>query len=202
MKTYLSTLFLVIAISLSACSSITGDEDGLGDINFYSLTALTSKNSNDSSLRIGIGPIEIPRLLTRPQIVSRKNNTEIHISEKHQWGGSFKEELIQAISDNLSSLLKTDNIEKFPWKFSFKPKYQVRINIEQLDGQKGKNIVLKARWRLLKNNKEILVKRTVINTPISGNSYAAYVEAQSNALINLSKKISKQISSQVFRQVK
>ena len=175
---------------LTACSSLTGSSDaGLGGTRFYSLSSLPPAIVNPNPLRIGIGPVKIPRLLNRPQIISRKNQSEIEMAEFHQWGGSYKEELIQALSDNLSSLLKTENIEQYPWKISFKPHYQVRINIERFDGQLGKNVVLKARWRLLKNNQEILVKRAVINTPVANNSYNAYVSAQSKALITLSKRI-------------
>ena len=186
----------ILAIVLTSCSSINGKtEEGLGGTHFYSLTALQASSNNSSSLRIGVGPIEIPRLLNRPQIISRKNETEIKMAESHQWGGSFKEELIQAITDNLSSLQKTDNIEQYPWKFSFKPNYQVRIDIERFDGELGKDIVLKARWRLLKNKREILVKRTLIRTPISpaNKSYNSYVKALSNTLITLSRQISAQI---------
>ena len=178
---------------LNACSGIGENNDNLGKIHFYSLNALPASNSNQSRLKIGVGPVEIPRLLNRPQIVSRKNETEIQMSESHQWGGSFKEELIQSLTDNFSALLETDNIEQYPWKFSFKPDYQIRINIERLDGQKGKSVYLKARWRLLKKNKEILVKHTNINTPVSGNNYAAYVKALGNALVILSKQIAKHI---------
>jgi len=190
---FITILFLGLLISQSSCSSISGDSDVVGDTHFYSLSSLPPTSNNQSNLKIGVGPIEIPRLLNRPQIISRKSDTEIQMSESHQWGGSFKEELIQSITDNLSSILKTDNIEQYPWKFSFRPKYQIRINIERFDGQVSKNILLKARWRLIKNNKEILVKRSVISTPVSGNSYAAYVKAQSKTLIALSKQISKQI---------
>lgn len=191
MKSYLSrVLILFLLFNLNSCSSIGGDSDGLGKTHFYSLSALPSKDNQQSALKIGVGPIEIPRLLNRPQLVSRKSSSEILMSELHQWGGSFKEELIQSLTDNLSSLLKADNIEQYPWKFSFKPRYQVRINFERFDGQLGKAVILKARWRLLKNNKEILVKRTIIRTPVTNKTYIAYVVAQSKALIALSKEIS------------
>lgn len=201
MKPFLKFIFptLLIVTLSSACSSIKGKADsteGLGGTHFYSLTALKPTGENQSKLRIGIGPIEIPRLLNRPQIISRRNETEINMAELNQWGGSFKEELIQAITDNISSLQKTDNIEQYPWKFSFHPNYQVRIDIERFDGELGKYILLKARWRLLKDKHEILVKRAVINTPISdGKSYNSYVKAQSKALITLSKQISMQIKN-------
>lgn len=180
-------------IGVSACSNSSGIEgNSVGSTRFYALSSLAPSGSNNK-LRIGVGPIEIPRLLNRPQIISRKNSTEILISEQHQWGGSYKEELIQTLTDNLSSLLKTENIERYPWKFGFKPLYQVRIDIERFDGQVGKSVVLKARWRLLKNNKEILVKRAIINTPVSGASYNDYVKSQSKSLITLCQKIAKHI---------
>jgi len=182
---------------LTACST-TSSKDGqnnLGGTHFYSLSSLPPEAALNNKLRIGVGPLEIPRLINRPQIVSRKDDTEIIMAELHQWGGSHKEELIQVISDNLSSLLGTEKIEQYPWKFAFKPAYQVRINIERFDGELGKNITLKARWRLIQNNKEVLVKRAVIQSKINGKGYNAYVKAQSQALKDLSQQIAQQIKT-------
>jgi uncharacterized lipoprotein YmbA len=186
----------LIMTSLNACSSVLNTSDSaLGGTHFYSLVALApiKSTTNKSQLHIGVGPVEIPRLLNRPQIISRKDNTEIFMAEKHQWGGSYKEELIQALTDNLSNLLNTDNIEQYPWKFSFKPAYSVRVNIERFDGQLGKSVTLKARWRLYKNNQEIKVKRSSITLAIKDNSYSAYVKAQSQALAQLSESIASKI---------
>ena len=198
MKHTLQWLFSIsLIVGLSACggTSMTLGNAGknLGGTRFYSLTSLSPTATNNSTKRIGVGPLSIPRLLNRPQIITRKNNTEIDMAEMHQWGGSYKEELMQVMIDNLSTLLKTENIEEYPWKFSFKPHYQVRIDIERFDGQIGKNVILKARWRLLNNNKEILVKRAFITTAVTGNSYNHYVKAQSETLAIFSRKIADEI---------
>ena len=184
-------LFLALLSILASCSN--SSTDASAGTRFYSLSSLAPGNASNENLRIGVGPIEIPRLINRPQIISRKNDTEIIMAEAHQWGGSHKEELIQVITDNLSSLLKTEKIEQYPWKFAFKPNYQVRINIERFDGELGKSITLKARWRLLKNKKEILVKRAVINTKTQGATYSDYVKALSQALKVFSRKIANNI---------
>jgi len=191
----LTLLFSFALISLSGCAS-TFDvlTSPISDQpRFYALSSLPPSNANNKNLRIGVGPLEIPRLLNRPQIVSRKNSAEVIMSEQHQWGGSYKEELIQTLTDNLSSLLKTENIEVHPWKFSFKPAYQVRINIERFDGEVGKSVTLKARWRLLRSNKEILVKRAVIETAVKGKSYTDYIKAHSQTLATFSQQIAKHI---------
>ena len=196
MKNKISLLWVSLLLtSISACSSVLNTNDSaLGDTHFYSLVALAPlSTATKSQLRIGVGPVEIPRLLNRPQIISRKDNTEILMAEKHQWGGSYKEELIQALTDNLSKLLNTDNIEQYPWKFSFKPTYSVRVNIERFDGQLGKSVTLKARWRLYKGTQEVLVKRSVIKQTVKGRGYSSYVKAQSLALARLSKNIVKQL---------
>ena len=192
------TILLPLLFILSACS---GTDSGvgagsIGGTRFYSLSApLSASSSITNKLSVGIGPVEIPRLLNRPQIVSRKDNTEIIIAEKHQWGGSYKEELIKALTDNFSSLLKTERIEEYPWKSTFKPNYQVRIDVESFDGQIDKSVVLNARWRLVQNNKELIVKRAVIEVlvPIASQgstaSYSAYVKAQSQAISRLCQEI-------------
>jgi hypothetical protein len=196
MKLLSIALLLFISLLISACSSVTGSKDN-GGTRFYSLYSMpTSTKAKTSKLRIGVGQLEIPRLLNRPQIVSRKNNTEVIMAENHQWGGSYKEELLQTLTDNLSTLLHTNNIQKYPWQLSYKPHFQVRIAIERFDGELGKSVTLKARWNLLKDNREILIKQTIINTQIKGNSYNDYVKAQSQTLISLSKKISQAIAKE------
>ena len=191
-------IFLPLLITLVACSGSDTSLGGgsIGDTRFYSLsTPVVTSADNSNTLSIGIGPVEIPRLLNRPQIVSRKDNTEIIIAEDHQWGGSYKEELIKALTDNFSSLLKTERIEEYPWKSSFKPSYQVRIDIESFDGEVNKSVILNARWRLVKNNKELLVKRAIIEVPVvtagqtSTSTYGRYVKAQSEAINRLTLEI-------------
>jgi uncharacterized lipoprotein YmbA len=198
MKTYSLLPTLLLILLTSACTTLqeegsSGVVSNLGGTRFYSLSSLPPATQAHSKLRLGIGPLQIPRLLNRPQIISRKNSNEINMAELHQWGGSLREEMIQVMTDNLSALLKTDRIEQYPWKFAFKPHYQVRIHIERLDGTLGKNVILKARWRLLKNNKELLSKRAVINTTINGKTYGDYVKAQSKALETLSRQIADRI---------
>ncbi len=197
-KSIIQILFLFALSNLTAaCTNTFSDanQGNLGGTHFYSLDSLSPSTTANNKLRIGVGPLEIPRLINRPQIISRKNKTEINMAELHQWGGSHREELIQVITDNLSSLLNTENIEQYPWKFAFKPTYQIRINIERFDGELGKSVTLRARWRLIQGKKEVLVKRAVITTKTKGSGYNAYVAAQSEALKIFSQQISQQIKA-------
>jgi uncharacterized lipoprotein YmbA len=184
-KNIVSLLLWLVCISLlTACSS------SKNTTRFYSLTDLAQQVQKDRpQLSIGVGPVHIPRLLRRPQLVLRKNKTEVSLVELHQWGGSLREDILSSLSRNLSTLLGSDRIERYPWKNTQRPQYQVRINIEQLDGDLGKTVNLKARWSLLKNNKPILRKHSDIKVKVQGNDYNAYVTAQSQALYQLAQAI-------------
>lgn len=191
------SLILLSASVLSACSMLGGsDEEGLGGTRFYSLTPLalsSATKAKDPELRIGVGPIGLSRLLRRPQIITRKSATEIAMAEKHQWGGILKEDLSRTLTDNFSGILGTENIEQYPWKHSFKPKYHVRIDIDQLDGKLGQTVTLKARWRLMRGREEINVENSTITTKVNGGDYNAYVAAQSESLRQLTVLIAEQM---------
>ena len=180
------TPFLLIVLStlLSSCSI------GKTSSRFYSIAPLAVQTSHARpNLSLGVGPIQIPRLLRRPQLIVRKSPTEIDLVEEHQWGGSLREDLSNAFTDNLAILLGTEHVETYPWKHNTKPTYQVRINIEQLDGDLGKTVTLKARWRLLQNNRVIKVKHPTIQVAVKGKDYNAYVKAQSEVIYRLSQEI-------------
>ncbi|MCK5725401.1 MAG: membrane integrity-associated transporter subunit PqiC [Thiotrichaceae bacterium] len=181
------TIFMV-SLLLVACSSLGGKKTST---RFYSISPIVKTIGNNPRLSLGIGPIRIPVLLRRPQIISRISNNELKVSEQHHWAGSLREDISQALIDNIASLSGTSNVEKFPWKRSFKPNYQVRVQIEKLDGQVGGNITLKARWWLRKGNagKDFWSEQAVLQVTSKGDNYSHYVEAQSEAVFQLSKRI-------------
>ena len=187
-KITLLLAFIFLVTFLASCSSNSKAT------RFYSIAPLAHQAQvSKANLRVGIGPVQIPRLLRRPQLVIRKNQTEVDLIEGHQWGGSLREDLVNAFSDNLAVLLDTENVEHYPWKHSFKPNYQVRINIEQLDGDLGKTVTLKARWRLMQASRVLMVKHPTIQVRVKGTDYNAYVKAQSEAVYRLSKEIANHI---------
>lgn len=179
---------ILLLITLLGCSAETKGT------RFYSLTALAEPTAQTNpNLKIGIGPVYIPRTLKRPQIVTRKNQTELALAEEHQWVGSLREDIIQVLGENLSIQLGTNQVEAFPWKQSFRPDYQIRVHIEQLDGELGKQVTLKARWRLIKRGQAQKAEFSQISVPVKGQDYNAYVQAQSEALYRLSGKITERL---------
>jgi len=195
-KTLTMMSLLLTIVVLTGCSSITSG----GDTRFYSLSALAEvKQQSARQLRLGIGPVKLPRLLKHPQIITRKNRHEIKMAEEHQWGGSLKEDVTQVVADNLAQLLGTKQVEHFPWKQRFKPDYQVRIKIQQLDGELGGKAVLKARWwlRVANAGNDKLAEHSQYSVRVKGSDYASYAAALSELLRQLSAEIAGHIRAEV-----
>lgn len=187
---------VIIKLSVIAClvlglQACTANSQGT---RFYSLVALSPiTQTPQPDLKIGVGPIYLPRALKRPQLVIRKNATELTLAEDHQWVGSLREDVMRIMSENLANALGTARIEAYPWKQSFRPHYQIRLNIERLDGELGKSVTLKARWRLIKQKKIQKVQAFQVTIPTKGQQYNDYVRAQSQALTALTHAIQQSI---------
>ena len=62
-------------------------------------------------LTLGIGPIEMPDYLDRPQIVTQLGPNELHLGDFDQWAEPLGKTFMRTLSDNLASLLCDPYVE-------------------------------------------------------------------------------------------
>jgi uncharacterized lipoprotein YmbA len=181
---------LLVAFLLAACSSTP-------PVRFYNLNSLPSGQQENppvlpgEDIAIGVGPVEFPAFLDRPQIVTRKSQNQVEIAEFHRWASSLPGDFSRVLAKNISTLLPTDRMAVYPWDDTFSPTYQVKLDVEQFDGQLGERVFLRVIWSLVgqEGKKELVVRKTLIEEPVLTNDYNGLVEAQSNALATLSREI-------------
>lgn len=186
--------FLFVAFLLAGCSSTP-------PVRFYNLNSLPSGQQENPAailgddIAIGVGPVELPEYLNRPQIVTRKSQNQLEIAEFHRWAASFPRDFSRVLAKNISTLLPTDRVAVYPWGDGFSPTYQVRVNVEQFDGQLAEQVFLRVIWSLVgqEGKKELLVRKTLIEEPVLTDDYEGLVAAQSNALATLSREIAEEI---------
>ncbi len=156
-------------------------------------TAATSENG----VTVGIGPIELPEYLDRPQIVTRISKNELNLDEFGQWAEPLSHSFSRILAENLALLLSTERIFSYPWAASTRVDYQVTVEVTRFDGTPGDSVTLNARWAILKGGeKEVLVKKkSSYRQPTSGQGYEALVSAKSQALADLSREIADKIKA-------
>ena len=201
------TQVIPMGLMLVLCISFLGCQKNSPPISFYALTPITTSDvlsGGQQALKevtIGIGPITFPRTLQRPQIVTRPSPNRLELSEFHRWGGDLKQDFFNVLVQNISIIVGSNQVFKYPWSSAFEPKYRVTLDLNQFDGQLGESVLLNIIWEIKQGepgNETTEIKRFIIEQPVSGDDYNALVEAKSKAL----KKLSIEITDEIERQEK
>jgi uncharacterized lipoprotein YmbA len=182
--------FLLLVLFLAACSSTP-------PVAYYTLNTLPEMQQEiptavtDDTIAIGVGPVEFPKFLDRPQIVTRKSQHQIQVSEFNRWAGSFPGDFARVLAKNISILLPTDRVAVYPWGDQFSPTYQIKLEVEQFDGQLGESVVLAVTWMVTdqEGTNNLVVRKSRIEEAALDETYEALVEAKSNGLTTLSRTI-------------
>jgi len=188
---FYSTLFLMLAAAaLAGCARTQPSR-------FYVLTAVSEAETpvtgdfSRNGKTIGVGPVEIPSYLDRPQIVTRTGPHEIELAEFDKWAGTLKENTTTVLAENLSTLLSTDQVYVFPWRTGISIRYQVTIQILRFDAVPGEGVALDAHWVILGDDgrRMLLMRGSQVRQPVPGTGYNDIVAAESLALGRLSRDI-------------
>jgi len=183
-------VFILMVFLLTACSTTPA-------VRYYTLNPFSemqpdiSQTVSETTLAIGVGPVEFPRFLDRPQIVTRKSQQRIAVSEFHRWAGSFSEDFLRVLAKNISMLLPADRVVAYPWTDHFSPTYRIQLTVEQFDGRFGGDVVLNVTWSVWnqKDANKPVIRHTSVKEPLSTEDYDALVAAQSRAIATLSRAI-------------
>ncbi len=119
---------------------------------FYVLStqpAVETMETGGKPLAIGLGPLLLPDLLDRPQIVTRTHSNQVVLSEYHRWGGELEQELMRVLALNLMNRLGTQQIAFYPWSSQLPLDFQLSLRLFRLEGSPGRQAELEGIWRLL-----------------------------------------------------
>jgi uncharacterized lipoprotein YmbA len=191
-------------ISLSVLAVLTllaGCRSSTPPVEFYTLAPLITAAEaeklalQDQNLAIGVGPLNLPKIIDRPQIVTRVGPNKISVDEFHRWAGSVYEDFLRALTMNLSALLQTSMVVAFPWEDYFEPNYRVYLEVREFEGRLGQYAQLDITWAITGREPRdlLLVRKSSINETVQTEDYDAIVAAKSRILATLSRQIAQGI---------
>ncbi len=189
----LAVILAIAAIFLGGCRSQSP--------RFYTLNpipedqVISKRQSPARNAVIGIGPVKLADYLDQSMLITRTSDNQAEKAQFDRWVGSFKDNFINVLADNIGTLLSTDRIYLYPWRLSVPIDYQVVMDVVRFDGRLGDAAWLEARWSIFAGPEKKLLKvhRSNIREPVTGADYAALVSAQSQALAKLSQEIAESI---------
>lgn len=195
---------ILLCLSLAGCVGGTSAPTQFYMLNPVSQTALDpARASTSSTVRVSLDPVEVPEYLNRPQIVTHLDRSEYQLDEFNQWMEPLGDNLTRVIAENLSEILAADGIDILSMSRPVDTDYIVAVQILRMDGKRGRDVVLVARWSLFDqtDNSLSLTKRSVIQETVSDDTYQGFVLLQNRMIESLSREIADGIKPVVLQRV-
>ena len=172
---------------------------GSESVRYYVLNVSSTAPVSGAAIRdiaVGIGPVEFPEYLDRPQIVTRTSQNELYMADFDRWAESLKDNTIRVLAEDLATLLPSRRVVTYPWKRATPVDYQVTIQVSRFDRLEQGESVLAVRWRVLDGGGGELLSRTSTyrETP-SGPDYPATVAAMNRNLEAFGRDVAMSIGS-------
>ena len=178
----------LVATALAGCGSSP-------TANFYTLGAGAAPAQTAATYSIAVGPVTVPDVVDRPQLVVRAGANRVTIAELHRWAGPLKSEVPRVIAENLSQLLGTKQVSTYSQNAIGDAEYRVVVDIQRFDSALGEAVTIDALWSVRRASGEPSAGRSLVTEPAGGGGYDALVAAYSRALAAVSRDIAAAIRS-------
>ncbi|MHC1743648.1 MAG: membrane integrity-associated transporter subunit PqiC [Syntrophobacteraceae bacterium] len=159
-------------------------------------TPVMSPGSSRPDLAIVVGPVTVPELVDRPQIVLRVGVNEVRLDELDRWASSLQDEIAHAVAQNLMARLGTPHVTVAAQGAKSDAAYRVTVAVQRFESALGDSATLDALWTVRRAKEEAArTGRTTVSEPAAGKSLDGVVAAHSRAIGRLSDDIGDAIGS-------
>jgi uncharacterized protein len=159
---------------------------------FYTLEAraVATPAAGKADYSVLVGPVGIPDLVDRPQMVLRVDASRVTIAEQARWAEPLKIAIARALAGNLGQLLGGARVTTYPQASGSPADYQVFIDVQTFEAVLGGGSTIELIWTVKAGNgKAEKAGRSAIHETASGSDHAALVAAHEKALAAISREI-------------
>ena len=197
--------FVSVVVLLVGCSS---PKPTLYSFNAAPISQATSSAKNT---RIMVGPVTLPAMVDRPQLVLQNTNNTVQVYEYHRWANTLKGDVGDVIASNVAQALAISNVWNFAQSTQTNFDYQVFVDVQNVDTKLGSSVEVDVLWTIksaptTKSSSKAtalsvssgaiakpIMGRSLIREPVTGSGFEAVVAAQSRAFAKVGQEIARSI---------
>jgi len=184
----LPTVLAAAMTWLAGCSSPSPTFYALRADDATAATASTSPAvpTSAAALDVIVGPVTVPDMVDRPQIVTRNPDNTIQMNEFARWATPLKLDVGRVVAADLAQRLGTAHVSTFDGA-STPPVWRVRVDITRIDSVLGDSVTIDAQWVVRPPGHQALtLGHTVAHEQVTSQDYGALVDAHDRALATIS----------------
>ena len=174
--------FSMVAALAAGCASTPS--------RFYTLSAAGGPAKSSSDISVAVGPVTVPAVVDRPQIVVNTGANQVRLEEFNRWAAPLQNNIARVVADNLVLMLGTPRAISAVQTLSADTDYRTAIEVQNFQSVPGEAAILDAVWtvRRTKDGKAE-TGRTTVRETVEDKSYDALAAAHSRAVARLSQDI-------------
>jgi uncharacterized protein len=170
----------VLVALVTACASPAS--------HFYTLSAANAPAAASSNLSMVIGPVSLPAVVDRPQIVVTTGPNQVRLDEFNQWASPLQNNISRVVAENLVAILGTPRVILFSQTLGVDADYRVAIEVQRFESAPGEAATLDAVWTVSRTkDSKLQTGRTTVREAALDKGYDALAAAHSSALARLSR---------------
>lgn len=132
---------------------------------------------------VSVGPITLPEIVDRPQLVVRVAANRVEILETHRWAEPLKSEIPRLIAENLRHLLGSSRVSSHLQHVGAEADLRVLVDIQRFESSPGEAVTVEAVWSLRRaTGGGQKTGRSLVREPVDAVGYDPMVAAYSRAL--------------------
>jgi uncharacterized lipoprotein YmbA len=149
----------------------------------YVLNPVASAAPAAADYAVSVGPVSVPEIVDRPQIVVRTGSHQVFFDEFHRWGSPLKDDIARVVAENLGRLLGTSRVAAYPQPEAPDARYRVRVDVASFESGPGEAAVLDAAWSVTDARDGAVRRgRSRVREEAKEGGYPALAAAHSRAL--------------------
>jgi uncharacterized protein len=159
---------------------------------FYTLGADSSlaRSGTTAPVAMVIGPVTVPDIVDRPQIVTQVGANEVAVNEFARWAQPLKDDIARVVAADLAVLLNSPQISIFEGWYDPQTTWRVRLDVMDFESVPGRDVTVDVQWAVRAPGKTRPVTgRSVAHEAISGPGFEPIVAAHDRALASVSRDI-------------
>jgi hypothetical protein len=188
--------------ALLAAALATACLGGSAAPRFYTLSSASGAAAGPPlaslpELGLVVGPLEFPRYLDRPEVVTRDGSHRLIVLDAHRWGGSLRSDILRVLADDLGRLLGTPRVVIYPSEPRFPASWRILLDVREFEGEPGAKVTLRARWTLVSvaDGHAAIIESAEFEEPTASGSVEDLVGAENRALGALGRQIAERIAT-------
>ena len=163
---------------------------------FYTLSTTPAPAVTPVAYSVAVGPVTIPSVIDRPQIVVSTSANQVQLDEFNRWASPLQSNIGRVVADNLASILGTARVSLFPQTMSASADYRVAIQVQRFDTVPGDAASLEALWTITRaKDGTAQTGRTSVRESSPSGGYDGVAAAHSRALARLSRDVADAIQA-------